>query len=52
MCALDKYLITVISYSYGVMMYHAINLSDHGKNVVDGHNTTDKYYLKENGTYW
>ena len=28
-------------------MYRAINVPDHGNNVVDGINTTDKQYLKE-----
>ena len=37
---------TVLSSSYGIIMYHAINASSHGKNVVDGINATDKHYLK------
>ena len=38
---------TVLSSSYGIIMDHAINAPGHGKNVVDGINTTDKPYLKE-----
>ena len=40
MCALSIYLMTVLSSSYGVIMDRAINAPVHGKNVVDGLNTT------------
>ena len=45
-CALDIYLITVLPYSYGIIMYRAINALSHGMNVVDGLNATYKRYLK------
>ena len=45
-CALTIYLMTVLSSSYGIIMYHAMNPPGHGKNVVDGLNATDKHYLK------
>ena len=45
-CALDMYLITVISSSYGIIMDCAINVPGHGNNVVGGLNTTNKCYLK------
>ena len=38
---------TVLSYSYGIIIYRAINAPGHGKNVVDGINATEKRYLKE-----
>ena len=51
--ALDKYLITVLSSSYGITMDCAINSLGHEKKVVYGLNATDKRYLKGgNGTYW
>ena len=37
-CSLYIYLMTVLSYSYGVIMYFTINSPGHGKNVVDGLN--------------
>ena len=40
-CALDIYLITVISSSYGIIMDRAINLLCHGNHVFDGLNTTE-----------
>ena len=46
MCALAIYLMTVLSYSYGIIMDHAINAPGHGNNVVDGLNAMDKIYLK------
>ena len=46
MCALDIYLMTELSSSYGIIMDHSINAPGHGKNVVDGTNKTDKCYLK------
>ena len=45
-CDLGIYLITVLSSSYGIIMYREINAPDHGNNVVDGINATDKLYLK------
>ena len=45
--ALAIYLMTVLSYSYGIIMDCAINAPGHGNNVVDGPNATDKRYLKE-----
>ena len=38
---------TVLSSSYGIIMDRAINAPVHGTNVVDGINTTDKCYVKE-----
>ena len=38
---------TVLSYSYGIIVYHAINAPGYVNNVVDGLNATDKLYLKE-----
>ena len=46
MCALAKYLITVLSYSYSIVLDRANSSPWHGKNVVDGINTKDKSYLK------
>ena len=46
MCALDIYLMTVLSYSYGFIMYRAINEPGHGNNVVGGLNEMEKRYLK------
>ena len=37
---------TVLSYSYGIIMDRAINAPRNGKNVVDGLNATGKHYLK------
>ena len=45
-CALDIYLMTVLSSSYGIMMDSSINEPGHGENVVDGLNAADKRYLK------
>ena len=45
-CALDMYLMTVFSYLYGIIIYHAINAPGHINNAVYGINTTDKRYLK------
>ena len=51
-CDLSIHLITVLSSSYGITMYRAINTPGHGNNVVDGMNATDKRYLKGgNETY-
>ena len=45
MCALAIYLIIVLSSSYGIIIYCAINAPGHGNNVVDGLNATGKRYL-------
>ena len=45
-CALAIYVMNVLSYSYGIIIYHAINAPGHEKNVVDGLNAMDKQYLK------
>ena len=45
-CALDIYLTTVLSYSYGIIMDSKVNAPGHGKNVVNGLNSTYKRYLK------
>ena len=37
---------TVLSYSYGIIMECEINVPGHGNNVVDGLNATGKYDLK------
>ena len=46
-CALAIYLMTVLSYSYGIITDHVINSPGHGNNFVDGINATEKCYLKE-----
>ena len=40
-CALDIYLMTVLSSSYGIIMARAINAPGHRNNVVDGINATE-----------
>ena len=45
-CALDIYLMTVLSSSYEIIMDCAINVPGHEKNVVDGLNAMGKHYLK------
>ena len=47
MCALDIYLMTVLSSSYVIIMDLAINAPGNRNNVVDGLNATDKHFLKE-----
>ena len=47
MCALAVYLMTVLSSSYSIIKYRAINSTVYRNNFVDGHNATDKRYLKE-----
>ena len=47
MCALDIYLLGVLSSVYGIIMDCAINAPVHGRNVVDGVNYTDKKHFKE-----
>ena len=37
---------TVLSSSYGIIMYREINSSGHVKNFVDGPNATNKTYLE------
>ena len=46
MCALAIYLMTVLSSSYGIIMYWSIIEPGNGNNVVGGLNATDKRYLK------
>ena len=46
-CALNIYLITLLSSSYVIIMFRAINAPRHGKKVVDGLNADDKGYLNE-----
>ena len=36
----------VLSYSYGIIIDRAINAPCHGKNAVDGLNSSYKFYLK------
>ena len=43
---LAKYLMTVLSYSYVIIMDFKINALGHGNNFVDGLNATEKSYLK------
>ena len=38
---------TVLWFSYGIIMDRSINAPDHGNNYFFGFNATDKYYLKE-----
>ena len=45
-CALEIYLMNVLSYSSGIIIDHAINAPGHGNNVVEGLNETGKRYLK------
>ena len=35
MCALDIYLMSVLSYSYGIIIYRSINAKGHLNNVFD-----------------
>ena len=46
MCALTINLMTVLSFSYGIIMDRAINATVNGNNVVDVINATYKRYLK------
>ena len=46
MCALSIYLMTVLSYSYGIIMDCAINALGHGNIFLDVINATGKRYLK------
>ena len=45
-CALEIYLMTLLSSSYGIIMDHAINAPGRGNNAVQGLNATYKLYLK------
>ena len=45
-CALAIYLMTVLSYSYTIIMDRSINAPGHGKNVFGEINATGKRYLK------
>ena len=47
MCALTIYLMTVLSSSYGIMMDRAVNAPCHGKNVVDGLNSMEKFIRRK-----
>ena len=46
MCALDIYLMSVLSYSYGIIIYRSINAKGHLNNVFDWLNATNKCFLK------
>ena len=46
-CALDIYLMTVLSSSYGIIMNLEINAPGNGNNVVYGLNVMYRFYLKE-----
>ena len=46
-CSLAIYLMTVLSYLYGIIMDRAMNSPRHGKSIVDGLNDNDKFYLRE-----
>ena len=45
-CALTIYLMTVLSYSYVIIMDRAMDAPGQEKNVVDGLYATGKSYLK------
>ena len=45
-CDLAIYLMTVLSSSYDIIIYCAINVSGHVKNAVDRLNAKNKRYLK------
>ena len=46
MLYLATYLMTVLSYLYGIIMYCTINAPGNGNNVVDVINAADKLFLK------
>ena len=46
MCDLDIYLMSVLSYSFGIIMDCSVNAPGHGYNYVDVINAMDKRYLK------
>ena len=39
-CDLDMYLMTLLSYIYGIIICHSLNAPSQGKNVVDNFNDT------------
>ena len=43
-CDLAVYLLTMLSYSYGIIIYHTINAPGHGNNFIDRLNATDKRF--------
>ena len=45
-CALEIYLMTVLSSLFGIIIDCVINVLGCGKNIVDGIDATDKQYLK------
>ena len=45
-CDLTIYLMTMLSFSYGIITDHEINAPGYGNNVVDVLNETYKRYLK------
>ena len=45
-CVLGIYVITVLSYSYGIITDRSINAHGHINNVVYEINAMDKHYLK------
>ena len=52
-CDLAIYLMTVLSYSYGIITDRAINAQGHGNNVVNGLNAKGQTLFEgTNGTYW
>ena len=46
-CYLAIYLMTVLSSSYVIIMYHGTNVLGQRNNCFDGLNATDNHYLKE-----
>ena len=44
-CDLAVYLMTMLSSSYGIIIYCSMNAPGHGKNDVDGINATVKWYF-------
>ena len=51
-CALAIYLMTVLSSSYGIIMYRKINAPGHENNIADGINAPNKCYLNKKGYNW
>ena len=45
-CNLAIYVMDMLSSSYGLRMYHAINEPGHGNNVLDAINATNNRYLR------
>ena len=52
MCALYIYLMTVLSYLYGIVMDCEINAPGHGNSVQNGFNDTEIVFEVTNGTSW